>query len=96
MAVDEANGLVFIAGYTNGEYLVGGPGGDSWTSSRTTFRDFIVTAYDIDTGESVWVYQDGGRDPAANWAYLSQTVAANAAAFDTTTGYLIIGGEMKG
>ena len=64
VTVDEKTSSLFVAGYTRGEFAVGGPGGNSWeTEERERFYDFLVIAMDADGG-MVWSYQDAGRLPS--------------------------------
>lgn len=64
VAVDDENGIVFVAGYTVGELVPGGPGGDAWAAGeRDTFNDFLAIAMD-DQGNTIWAYQDTGRFPS--------------------------------
>lgn len=83
-----------------GEYVKGGPGGDSWNDSeRSVFNDFLAVAFDSSTGSEVWAYQDNGRHPLEGWTYRGSPLAPaklESAVYDPSNGLLIACGAVRG
>lgn len=80
-----------------GEYVIGGPGGDSWTSdTRDLFADLFAVAFNATTGAELWAYQDTGRDPFTDWSFKESSSWLRGAVYDASTGLLVACGETVG